>query len=257
LWTARTIGSELGFDYRGRRAIHGTWLLWAAAGVAHVLYGCACYHVSALRLAPVALVLGTRWVRNERGAWGALAWALVLAAVLDPPSISTTAAMIAVVLVLRAFRAPADPSHAEPLAPPPAPYRGAPTQLVDVVPSLAEPTFAWAERAERERWLLGALAMAHLAAWTSLVAFEPRMPHLAWLDLLLVATCFAWASSRRSPRLVLPLAPVGLHWLLQSGTVVPPRTIIEHGVWAIATGFALLFASLARAWWRGRAIAVR
>lgn len=258
LWTPRTIESEVGFDYRGRRAIRGTWLLWAGAAALHLAYDALSFRVSLAPLAPVMLVLGARAVRTERATWGLALAALVAAHTLFPEMLGVTAASCALALVLRAYRVPADPTSVEPAAPPPTPYRGAVAEPGLVVPTLAVSTFSLATAPARERLLLGALAASHLAAWATLVAPAHGLgelswrEHVVWLDVVLAASCVAWALAARRARVLAPIVTVTAHAVVQQRLLPHSLAPGAAGALAIVLGFAMLVLSLAATWWHER-----
>lgn len=251
LWTGRRIESAVGYDYRGRRAIRGTWLMWAAGALAHVVYWGVSLGVDLLALAPVAVLLSTRWATRERSVWLACAAALGLVAMFDASLLPVTAAMVSVVLVLRALRTPTHaPAIEVSTAAAPAPYRGAPRDPTpETNREIPEPTFARASPVAVTRLLAGAMTSAHFSAWTAMTSGGLWRTHVLWLDLVLaVALVLALARARRAGPLV-PLAALATHFAITLGWIRAPHHAAEYGVWSIGIGFALLGASLITSWW--------
>ena len=248
LWTSRHVVSAVGFDYRGRRAVRGTWLMWAGVALLHVAYWCVELGVEPWGLVPAALLLTTRWLRRERAVWALAVLTPALVALTDAPSLPVTALMVAVVLALRALRSPLEPvPAAAPLEPP---YRGAGRSPGAEIAADAMPctSFGSADPAARERLLLGSIASLHLAAWTTLSPGGLWCPHLLVLDGPLVIGCViaAWRLRRWQP--IVPLAPLGAHLVVQLGWVTAPRGAAQWGIGSIALGFALLGAGLVASW---------
>lgn len=252
LFVRRTVESDVGFDYRGRRAIHGTWALWGAAAIAHALFD----GIDPIPLASVLLLFATRWARSERTFWALIALALAptLAHFGDA---TATPLLVAITLALRALRSASDPARLEPPAPVPSPYRGGPSEPGPVVPALLAPTYAPAPEPWRTRYLVTALALGHFAIWRALFPRhggfpEPALEHVLALDLLLAAACALWIWRARHPVPVLALAPTVLHGLVASGALRAPRNLAEWGAGSVAVGFGLLTSALATAWWKER-----
>lgn len=250
LWTHRHIESAVGYDYRGRRAITGTWLLWAGGALAHVGYWGLELGVDLRALAPALLLLATRWGGRERYVWLVATAALALSAWIDPDLFTTTAAMVTVVFVLRALRTPTQVESADAPTDSFPPYRGAADAPIPDAPApRIELVFAYATRAARVRLLSGALASAHLAAWTALTTSGGVWrTHVLWLDLVIVvALALAFAATRRAPPLV-PIAGLATHLAIGAGWLRAPVHAAEYGVWSIGLGFMLLGVSLIASW---------
>ncbi len=252
LFVPRTVESELGFDYRGRRALHGTWALWGAAAIAHALFD----GIDPVPLGSVLLLFATRWARSERTFWALIALAL-LPTLAHFGDATVTPLLVAITLVLRAYRSAADPARLDPPAPVPSPYRGGPAEPALVVPVLLEPSFAPAPEPWRSRYLVTALALGHFAIWRALFSRhggfpEPALEHVLALDLLLAAACALWIWRARRPLPVLALAPTVLHGLVASGALRAPRNLAEWGAGSVAVGFGLLTSAVATAWWKER-----
>lgn len=249
LWTSRHVTSAVGFDYRGRRAVRGTWLMWAGGALLHVAYWCVELGIEPWGLVPAAALLTTRWLRRERAVWALAVLTLALVALTDAPSLPFTALMVAIALALRALRAPSEPvpAAAAPLEPP---YRGAGRPPVAEITADAMPgtSFGPADRAARERLLVGAISSLHLAAWTTLAPGGLWCPHLLVLDGPLVIGCAIAAWRLRSWQPIVPLAPLGAHLVVQLGWVTAPRGVAQWGMASIALGFAMLGAGLAASW---------
>lgn len=253
LWTRRTIESAVGYDYRGRRAIRGTWILFAVGALAHVAYWGLALHVDLLALVPVAILLATRWATRERAVWLASCAALATALV-DPALLPVISAMVAVVLALRALRAPdVRAPVATATAGSPAPYRGAPPEpTAETSDENRGPTFAPSAPPAMARLLAGALASVHVSAWTTLAAGGVWRPHVLWLDVLVVLVIAVLAVRLRRAEPVAPIVGLGVHLAITTGWLTMPRAAGEWGAWSIAIGFAVLGGSLAASWWIAR-----
>ncbi len=251
LFTSRSVESAVGYDYRGRRALRGTWLLWAGGALLHVGYWTMAMGVSLSGLIPGALLLTTRWARRERSVWAIVLTTLVGVAWLDPSSISGTALMAAAVLALRAFRSPVlEAASSAPQAAPP--YRGAglePEIAEEAAPAIV---FEPVDPIAMERLLLGALTGLHLSVWTMTSSGGFWLAHVPPLDLALAAVCALrlWRGGRWQA--ITPLLPLSLHLAIEAGWLTPPANRTELGVWAIGIGFALLGGGLGVSWWSGR-----
>lgn len=242
LWTVREVQSAVGFDVRGVRSVRGTWALWVALALAHVTYWGDAFGVDLVALAPVALLLATRFAGRERGVWALVVLALACALVVRPGSLSLIAAMSAVVLALRAWRTPivAPPSEPPPRVEPP--YRGSAPARPDALDAVPLPIarFARAERAAVVRLVTGALACAHLAGWSRDLSMLGAWPaHDLALDLALALGCAALAWRHRA--VAVPLAPVTLVWAhLAHELGCSPSSIAQWGWASVIAGFALL-----------------
>jgi hypothetical protein len=252
LFTTRRIDSAVGYDVRGRRAIHGTWMLWAAAGLAHVTYWSVQLHADLVALAPATLLLATRWAARERTVWGLSAAALGLALAIGDAVVPVTALMIAMTLALRALRTPVvdDATEAESEARAPSPYRGAPSEVFEPTPetnlvAMAWPTFERAGIGAFHRLGAGGLASAHFAAWSALGAHG----HVPWLDAALVVIVLATLARARRAEPLAALLPTTLHVAIAIGILRAPHGFAEWGVIAIGSGFAVLAGSLVTSWW--------
>ncbi len=254
LWMPRTIESAVGYDVRGLRAIRGTWAMWGAAALGHVVYTSVWLHVDLLVLAPIAVLLGTRFVLRERSVWIACGCALGLVLVIDPAQLSIVSAMVATVLVLRAVRSPSVvTTFATTSAMPP--YRGAPeTPFEEAPPATPITTIVYGLAAPivKQRLLSGALATAHLAAWTGLTHGGLWRAHVWWLDLVLVLALGVMLRRRARPEPMIPIAALGAHFGIVAGWIRAPHHTAEWGIWSIGSGFVLLAAGLAVSWWLSR-----
>ncbi|UJR84365.1 Hypothetical protein I5071_64440 [Sandaracinus amylolyticus] len=249
LWTSRRIESAHGFDVRGRRALTGTWALWGAGALAHVLYWGAELGVSLFALVPVATLLATRWAMRERAVWGLSAAALAGTMVIAPWQTWCVALMVACVLVLRAWRAPTERMQA--VRAPRPPYRSVDEEAVHEV-ALG---FGPASEIARRRLLVGALASTYVALWTFGHHAHGLPAHQLVLDVSLACLCVLAA---RRWRTWIPLAPIALtsaHAAAQRGWLVAPRGSFEWGATSIVLGFVLLATGLAQAARRARVLA--
>jgi hypothetical protein len=245
LWTPRTIESAVGFDYRGRRAIRGVWLMWSAGAALHVAYWLATTGVGARGLLPAAALLSTRWVLRERSVWARVILTLAAVALLAPTSMPAAALMAAVVLALRAMRTPVFVAGPTQLTPP---YRG--DSVGQEITSTAAPEIAFETETPiaLERLLLGAATSAHLSVWTACASGGVWLAHVPVLDAALVVVCaLAFWGSRRW-QTITPLVPLSVHLAIQLGWLTRPRGPGEWGVWSIGIGFALLATALGASW---------
>lgn len=231
LWTTREVRSAVGFDVRGVRSIRATWLVWSALALGHVLFWSSAFGVRVVALAPVALLLATRFVEHERSVWALVAFAMISAGVVAPPLFPLVAAMAAVVLVLRALRAPVIETP-EPEARVASPYRDELPPLPAAVPVTR---FAPADRDAVTRLLLGALTSTYLACWSSSASWPD---HALALDGVFTLAALAFAWQRRSTLPALPLSLVHLHLARELGLF--PGSTAGWGWISIALGFATL-----------------
>ncbi|AKF03232.1 hypothetical protein DB32_000381 [Sandaracinus amylolyticus] len=249
LWTSRRIESVRGLDVRGRRALTGTWALWAAGALAHVTYWCAELRVSPGALVAAATLLATRWAPREREVWGIAGAALAGTMLIAPSQTWCVALMVACVLVLRAWRAP--DARVELVRAPRPPYRSIDEQDVH---ELAV-GFAPAPQIARRRLLVGALASVYLALWTFDHHVRGLPPHELVLDVALAVLCVIAARRWRAWTPLAPIALTSAHAAVERGWLVAPRGSFEWGAASIALGFALLAAGLAQAARRARGLA--
>ena len=110
LWASPRVESTAPLDAWGetvlRRGLRAVWSMWSLLVVAHALFAASEQRVSSTVLVPLALVLGTRFVRREVGVWLAVATAILGAATWAPASCWLVALASAMVLTLRAYREP-------------------------------------------------------------------------------------------------------------------------------------------------------
>lgn len=238
LWTRRGVESAVGFDVRGRRAVIGTWLTWAALGLAHAGYWVYSHRLGvACLVAPLLLLVASRGVRRERVAWGLIAATAIPVAVLARPLLPVTLLMASAVLLLRVWRTPRRTSSD---AAPDVPYRGA-GHLPPPPPTWV---YASADASERARLLAGALGLAYLSAWTA--ADFPA--HLWMLDLALLVATAALTWRLRRAVIAGPLTLTALHLGLAMGWLDQPRGALEWGAALVGGGFVVLVLSLALSW---------
>ncbi|MCA9606795.1 MAG: hypothetical protein KC619_14415 [Myxococcales bacterium] len=249
LWTSRRLAHPDGLDVRALRAIRGTWLLWAAALLAHVLFWCT---EDDLSLDPVALLpglalLGTRALRPELARWALVAAVLGLTAALAPAHLSLAALSSAAVLLLDALRRPAELAPETTASPPPAsPYRFAepPPALLPSTPTLR---FERADPAALRRLVVGAVGALYLAAWTHGWS-GGALPHAIALDVALAVASLGLAWRLRSWLAPIPLLVAETHLAVQLHLVRLPHGALEIGAAAVALGFVLLGGSLFATW---------
>lgn len=242
LWTHRHVESAVGFDVRGRRALRGTWLLWAILALAHVGYMATEHQLDLWVLLPVATLLCGRVMENELKVWVLVVFTLVGVTLAFPAAVSSFALAGGVVLALRALRTPVGP--VAPVARPVEPYRGA----LPAPPTLEVARFGLAPRLARERLLLGAAVCGYLALWTLFWSGGSWPAHHLALDLALFVV-FVGAAVRA--RRWLRLTPVGLnfaHLAAQIGWLGAPEGALEWGLASVSLGFACLLVSLVVSW---------
>lgn len=255
LFTSRRVDSLVGYDIRGRRAVLASWGISAALLLGHVLYWSAENGVSLVALLPVGALLGTRWARRERTVWAVALGTLAGVGVFVPALVSSTALMVAVILALRALRAPMWLTPTTVFRAPGEPYRGfAPPPVVEE----ASVAFVRAPKREMERLLVGAGASVYVSVWTlgwtgHAGCFVELWPSHFWpldLALAIAAVLAAWRLRR-----ALPLAPAVVtyaHLAIQVGWITAPHGALEWGVASIALGFATLGGSLGLSHWLRR-----
>lgn len=244
LWTERAVRSAVALDVRGERALRGAWVLLGLLSLAHAFYWVWEHHLQIAGLLPALMLLGARWLRRERSLFGLVASTLILVGIFAPPWLSIAGLMGAVVLVLRAVRAPSSNRPIAP-APPPEPYREAafappPPDHVEIL-GLAEPRAI-------ERLVLGALACVHLSVWTMGWSGGEWPEHSFALDLGLAVACAALAYRTRRPLALAPVAVTYLHLFVLLGWITVPRGAMQWGLSSIGLGFFFLIASLLVSW---------
>jgi hypothetical protein len=251
LWTPRTIESAFGFDYRGRRAIRGVWLMWAGGALLHVGYWALQLGVPISGLLPAFALLLVRFTSRERSVWNLVGATLLAVAVFEPAALWRAALMATVVLALRALRSPVhvDAPLETSVAPP---YRG-----VDVEHPTTEPetvlAFTFADAAAMQRLLLGAATSLHLAVWTASTPATFWLAHLPLLDLALVVACANALWARRSWTPFAPVLAIGTHLAMQREWLTAPDDAAELGIWSITLGFVALGLALFVSWRAQRA----
>lgn len=248
LSTDRAVRSEAGFDVRGRRAMRGVQLLFVSAVLAHLAYMRGQMHVSAVPVIAALVLVGTRLLRGEHSVWLVSVAAVLGVVWVEAAFAPLTLGLAAASLALHALRVRAAPPLASP-APSGASYRGAPLidELTgdDVTTLAAAPiVFTRASAQAQQRLVLGVIALGYLgvATWGADTLFSV---HHAAADVGLVALCLGLFAHRRS---ITRLAPIGVgvvHVAIVEELLVAPRDALELGVWAIATGFAVLGLSVA------------
>jgi len=239
-WTSRRVESESGFDVRGLRALHGTWILWAVVGLAHVCYWSSEHELELAVLLPVAALLGARHLERERHVWALGVFVIFATAVLLPVALSSVALMTATVLVLRARRAVVQ--HEAPQPELVSPYRERAPELV-VRPMIThfEPASLEAQR----RLLLGAAVSLYVGLWTLGWSGGPWPQHMLILDATLVlGLTLAFYRSHRLVRLA-PVVATLAHLSIQRGWVSAPEGAHQWGLASVGLGFAFLLGSLA------------
>jgi hypothetical protein len=250
LWSARRVDSTvvLGAWARTvkRRALLATWSLWASLAIFHGVFWCSEHALGILWLAPMMILLATRWMRRETNVWVTVASTLFTVALTAPALFSLSALMAAVLLALRALRQPWA-IRRDAATPTPAPYR----TLADneACTRVIATRFGRADHGAMLRLLSGAVLSTYLAAWTRSWTGGPWPAHAAGLDLLLTAILLSGAWRARAVGALLPAIAVWVDCVLRSGLVPWPQSILGWGLSSVTLGFALLFVAVAISYW--------
>jgi len=249
LWSRRAVASEVPLDDWQRtvlsRALRATWALWGLLVLLHVAFWSAEHQVGLGVLAPAALLLGTRWMKNEGSVWSTVAATLVVVAKVAPGSLWLVALMGAAALALRALVATTTKRRGVVAAPNADPYRR-PSEAGSAPEEVEVLTVADADA--RARLLGGAMCGVWLAAWTHGWPGGDLPAHVLPLDLALTAAALALVWKARARAVLAPLSLSYLHYAVQARLVSPPSSSLQWGVTAVVIGFALLIGSLAAGW---------
>jgi hypothetical protein len=245
LWTERAVDSTRALDAWGstvkRRALIATWSLWGTLAGAHVACWIAQYNLSPAFLAPVALLLATRWIRGEARVLACVAGALGFVVVAAPSLLAEAGLLSATTLVLGALRRPTEPIETSATPTPETEYRGS---VATPTPSELRPRFERAPERERRRMLAWAGYALYLAAWQSFGLPD----HAIALEFALGAAMLPSAWRARSGWIPLPLAATWAHWAVRAGVVRAPRSTLQWGLTTLSLGFALLAIGLVTSW---------
>lgn len=237
-----------------RRSVRATWAIWAVLLALHVLFWSTQHPIQLGAVVPAVALLAMRRVRTESRVWAAVASLLVAVLLVAPAAFSMSAFLAALALLQRALaRVPsvgAPQDEGVSVACERSPYRAKGASADGAVQEAgsereATPSFVPMDAAARVRLLSGALFGVYLSVWTFDWTGGALPAHVVALDaaLLTVVVLMVW---RLRARLVLaPLAATGVHGLVASGLVPPPRSLLEWGGAAVALGFLLLVGSLA------------
>jgi hypothetical protein len=251
LSTSRDVRAQHGFDVRGRRAILGVQVLFAAAALAHLAYACASLRVPGVALVAALALLSLRVVRSEARVWLGALGVVLATALVRPEAAPVVAVLAAAALALHAVRvrAPREADAPERIEGPS--YRGAPIDELggtEISLLAARPIRFVASGTEaRLRLGLGALALAHLGLTGLLTEGEPSLlaTHRVALDVLLALVTLASLTRTRRAVVLAPLTTGLVHLALVEGWLVWPRDGLELGIWAISLGFSTLGVSIA------------
>lgn len=248
LWTSRRVISRVTptpwAATVARRSIRATWIGWAGMMLIHAGFWLSEHRgLDASVLVPAAILLGTRAAKRESTTWLVVSGTLLYIGAARPSLLWLTAAMAAVVLVLRALRQPVSQARVEPASATARAdvYRVDPSPAPPVSPPpSAELHFIVAAPQARRRLLLGAAGCGYLAVWTCGWTGGPWPEHRWWLDLVVVAaTLLVVVYTRRHALLGLP----GLlltHWVVSLRLVSGPQSALQWGIACIGVGFGLL-----------------
>ncbi len=248
LSSQRTVSSDEGFDVRGRRAMRGVQVLFATAALGHVAYACVEMGVSRVPLIAALVLVGTRLFHRELGVWVVVFATVMGVAWVDAQFAPLTLVLAAASLGLHAVRSRGEATSA-PAVPCGPTYRGVP-MLEDLTrgdrTTLAASPIVFVRRSieAQRRLALGAIALGYLGL-TTVGADGLFSTHHVVVDAGLLVLCLGLFARRRS---FVSLAPIGLgavHLAIVEEALVAPRTTLELGVWAIASGFAMLGVSIA------------
>jgi hypothetical protein len=252
LWSERVVISKVPLDSWGqtvlRRGLRATWLIWAVLGTSHAIFWLDELELGAGALLPVAVLLGTRWLRRESAVWCAVSASVVFAGIALPGVFSVTSLLAACALALRALRLPTEiVCEADPIQPS-APYR----DTFDARPLRSSPppevVFVRSDDPSLVRLFMGSVACVYLSLWTTTWSGGPWPHHALLLDLLFTATLVWMLWKTRAALACLPLIATYLHFAIQTELLSVPRSRLEWGLSSVALGFALLSASLGVTW---------
>jgi hypothetical protein len=251
LSTSRDVRARSGFDVRGRRAILGVQVLFAAAALAHLAYACSSLRVPGAPLVASLALVALRAVRSEVRVWLGALGVVLATALLRPETAPVVAVLAGAALALHAVRARAPEALLLPERVTGPTYRGAPIDALggeEISLLAARPTVFVASLPEaRLRLGLGALALGHLGV-TGLVTDGPTSllsTHHAALDVALALVTLALLVWTRRAWTLAPLALGLVHLSVVEGWLLWPRDALELGVWAISLGFSTLGISIA------------
>jgi hypothetical protein len=254
LWSAPVVSCEDALDAWGetvlRRAVRGTWMMWAALALGHVVFWAVEYEVSIVGLAPAAALLATRWIRRELTAWVAIGATLVLAGIATPALFYLTCAMAGCVLGLRASRGPSYRAQTVESRGPTSPYRAAASAPAPATHAGSRPevTFALADRPAMVRLFSGAACCAYLSAWTFGWSGGAWPEHVVALDLALTAVAALLVWRARARLVIAPLVAMCFHLLAAKQIITAPSSTLQWGVLSVGIGFALLVVVVVTSW---------
>jgi hypothetical protein len=249
LWTERAVTSRVPLDHWQRtvlaRSSRATWALWGLLLSLHVGLWASDDSLVLGALVPGAILLGTRWMKEELPVWTTVSVALALTAALLPESFWLVALMASAVLALRALSAETPRMHTAFAV-----LRGdAYRRPSDAAARPPKAPIHWvADSAAKVRLLGGTMFGLWLAAWTRRWTGGPFPAHVFALDLSLTAGVLLLVWKARARAILAPLAFTYLHFAARTGLISAPSSPLEWGVSAIATGFALLILSLFVGW---------
>lgn len=239
LWTTREVTSSRALDAWGttvkRRALVATWAIFGVLAAAHAVVWFELYHLEAAIVAPVILLLSTRWMRGELAVLVSTTATLVFVGATSPSLLPATALMAAAVFALHALRRPTAPASETTTTR--SEYRGLVDSFLEEVPP-----FELAPDPERTRELAWAGYSFYLALSTA------RGHHVVVVELLLATVMLIVALRRKNKTILLPLAATSLHWAVVSRLVRAPKTTSEWALAALSLGFGLLFLGVFTSW---------
>ncbi len=261
LWTERSVTSRAELDAWGqtvlRRSVRATWIVWGLLVLVHVAFWGRAFEFSAWSLVPVALLVGTRWLRRELAVWVTVGGTLVLVGSAAPPFFPVVALLAAATLALRALRRPTLLDVSVPSSHRAAPYR-VPGGQRSTAPATAHWSFRPAAAPEMARLLVGSIGASYLSLWTEAAGWawgEPWPGHVLVLDLAFAAALLAVVYVHRLRFAAVPLVATWFHLAVQTEIVTAPRGPIQWGATAVLLGFGLLGLSLTASWWWQRQVA--
>lgn len=196
-------------------------------------------HLDGTVLVPAVGLLAARWLRKERMLWALAGVGLVSVAYLAPQHLSLTAAFVAGVFALRAWRQPTAPApRPEPLMSQPGYRHGAvPPALPRALPTAR---FAAGHDFELRRLAVGILTALYLAVWSWGYEGGHGLDHQLGLDVGfgVIGALLAWRF--QAWLVVVPMLSSLIHLGVQHGWLGIPRDDLGWGTSVVGLGFALL-----------------
>ncbi len=233
-----------------RRTVTCIWAGWSCLLLGHVWFWAHEFDLQLWLLAPLVLLLRTRWASRELEVWACVLGALV-GAWFIPPQFFLIAGVASGALVLRAFLTPIEsPSDAHGSS---AFDRdeferdssGGARRGVETSSGLY---FTQASPAARTRLLVAASYAAYLCLWTQGWNGGPLPEHTWALDApYAVALALLLAKSRRG-LWAAPMSALCVQLAVRCGLLFAPTTKLHWAVTYVVLGFGLLGVAIASSW---------